>query len=192
MTIVQTLSEDRARDRAFEEPSVEQLYREHADFVWACLQRFGVFDRDLDDASQEVFVVVHRRLDSFRGDAHVRTWLYAICLRVAAGTRRKGQRRRELPLDEGFEALDPDQPTPEDRITSRERQRALEAVLDELGLEQRALLVMFEIDELGCDEIASIVGVPVGTVYSRLHSARRAFEKAVTRFRARRRAGASR
>jgi len=192
MTIVQTLSEDRARDAGVEAPSVEQLYREHADFVWACLSRFGIRDRDLDDASQEVFVVVHRRLASFRGDAHVRTWLYAISLRVASGARRRGQRRREQQLEDGFEALDLEQPSAEDRLALAERQRALEAVLDELELEQRALLVMFEIDELACEEIASILGVPVGTVYSRLHSARRAFQKAVARFRARVARGAAR
>jgi RNA polymerase sigma-70 factor (ECF subfamily) len=170
--------------------SVEDVYRAHCQFVWACLQRFGVRERDLDDVLQEVFVVVHQRLGTFRGDARVTTWLYAICLRVAASHRRRGHVRRELAVDDFDEAVAFDQNSPEDDCSERQKQRILNRILDELDLEKRALLVMFEIDELACEEIASIVGVPLGTVYSRLHAARKAFEKAVARYHARTRGGA--
>jgi RNA polymerase sigma-70 factor (ECF subfamily) len=165
--------------------SVEQVYRDHVDFVWACLQRFGVRDRDLDDSLQDVFVVVQQRLSTFRGEARVTTWLYSICLRVAWAHRRRSYVRREVPVEQVGDEVDEEQTSPEDQFVLRERRRVLNSVFDEIDLEKRALLVMFEIDELTCEQIASMLGLPIGTVYSRLHSARRAFEKAVLRFRAR-------
>ena len=161
--------------------SVEHVYQHHAEFVWACLQRFGIRDRDLDDALQEVFVVVHRRLASFRGEARMTTWLYSICLRVAQTHRRRGYVRRELSVDRFGDDVLHDHVNPEDELVVRERRRVLGAILDELDLEKRALLVMFEIDEVPCEEIAAVLGLPLGTVYSRLHVARKAFEKAVAR-----------
>ena len=165
--------------------SLEQVYLHHAEFVWASLQRFGIRDRDLDDALQEVFVVVHQRLASFRGESRITTWLYSICLRVAQAHRRRAYVRRELAVDGYSEDVLDEHANPEDVLVLRQRRLALGAIMDELDLEKRALLVMFEIDELPCEEIATVLGVPLGTVYSRLHGARKAFEKAVARFRAR-------
>ena len=169
--------------------SIEEVYRKHGEFVWASLQRFGVRERDLDDALQEVFVVVHQRLAEFRGDARIRTWLYAICLRVALAHRRRGHVVREKQFEELPELAAHDQNSPEDELLLAQRRRALDQVLDQLDLEKRALLVMFEIDEMPCEEIAAILDVPLGTVYSRLHAARKAFQKAVTRFRKQARGG---
>src|SRR6266545_269263 len=186
MTVAETIGKTLDSGEASSLPlRVDEVYRRHVDFVWACLQRFGVRDRDLDDALQEVFVVVHQRLSSFRGDARMTTWLYSICLRVAYAQRRRGHLRRELSVDQVHDTIDEDGTSPEDELAVRERSRVLEALLDELDLEKRALLAMFEIDELPCEEIASILGLPLGTVYSRLHAARKAFAKAVARFRAR-------
>jgi RNA polymerase sigma-70 factor (ECF subfamily) len=60
------------------------IYQQHARFVWLSLQRLGVYPSDLDDVAQDVFVIVHRRLDSFDRRARVTTWLFGICMRVAA------------------------------------------------------------------------------------------------------------
>src|SRR5688572_13254375 len=78
---------------------VRAIYEANADFVWLTLQRFGVQERDLEDMLQEVFVVVHRRLDSFDPRVRMTTWLYGICLRVASGYRRKRRARPEEPVD---------------------------------------------------------------------------------------------
>jgi RNA polymerase sigma-70 factor (ECF subfamily) len=165
--------------------TVDDVYRAHADFVWKALQRFGVRAPDLDDVLQEVFVVVHKKLPSFRGDAQTTTWLYGICLRVASVHRRRSHVRREKDTEELEERHSVDRASPEDHLAEHQRMLVLQALLDELDVEKRALLVMFEIDELTCEEIASILGVPIGTVYSRLHSARKAFAGAVARFRIR-------
>ena len=168
---------------------VRAIHDAHADFVWATLQRFGVREADLEDMLQEVFVVVHRRLDSYDGSARVTTWLYGIAMRVAAAHRRRAHVRRErpteeLPEDGGIDAHAP--PVTAEELAALQQARGrLEAILDSMDLERRAVFMMFEIEEMSCEEIAQIVGAPVGTVYSRLHKARKEFEAALVRLRAR-------
>lgn len=163
---------------------VADVYRAHAPFVWTSLQRLGVRPSDLDDVLQEVFVVVHKRSESFDGSSKMTTWLFGICMRVASGYRRRSFRRREEFVEEPHEhAVATD--SPESDLASRESRRRLEELLDELDLDKRAVFVMFEIDEVPCEEIAQIFGVPVGTIYSRLHAARKDFQKALARMHAR-------
>jgi RNA polymerase sigma-70 factor, ECF subfamily len=133
---------------------------------------------------QEVFVVVHQRLHTFDGSSRITTWLFGISMRVAAAHRRRAYRRREQMGDLPDDATD-GAASPEEAAATRQAQARLSAILDTMDLERRALFVMFEIDELPCDEIAQLLGVPVGTVHSRLHAARKDFEAAVRRFDAR-------
>lgn len=167
---------------AARELSATDVYSAHADFVWASLQRLGVRPHDLDDVLQEVFVIVHQRLHTFDHSSKLTTWLFGVCLRAASDYRRRAWRRREqvgaAPVEEPAHA---DQATPEDAAVGRQSRARLDKILDELDLEKRAVFVMFEVEELSCDEIAAVVGVPVGTVHSRLHAARKQFEKAVGR-----------
>ena len=160
------------------------IHAEHADFVWLTLQRVGVAPADIEDCLQEVFIVVHQRLGSFDGSSRMTTWLYGICIRVAAAYHRRAFRRWERPGEEIHEAIDEGE-SPELAASRREAQERLRHVLDEMDIEKRAVFVMFEIDEISCEEIAEIVGTPVGTVYSRLHSARKEFESALRRHKAR-------
>ena len=164
---------------------VTAIHAAHANFVWLLLQRFGVRERDLEDALQEVFVVVHQRLHTYDPTCRITTWLYGITQRVAIAWRRKAHVRREhaydvVPEPEGGETY-----TPERAASDGQARQRLEAILDELDPDKRAVFVMFEIDGMTCEEIASLLGVPVGTVYSRLHGARKAFEKSLARWRAR-------
>jgi RNA polymerase sigma-70 factor, ECF subfamily len=76
---------------------------------------------------------------------------------------------------------------PEDAFGAAEERRKLTEVLDLMDLEKRALFVMYELDEMACEEIARILQVPVGTVHSRLHAARGEFQSALTRWHARQR-----
>ena len=162
--------------------SVEQVHEQHADFVWRSLQRLGVRDSDLEDALQDVFLVVHRKLDTFDGSARLTTWLYGIALRVAAAHRRRAHIRREemTPDLEGTQSAAADDP--EAALLQSESRRRLESVLDSMSLEKRAVFVMFEIEGLTAVEIAEIVGVPVGTVHSRLYAARGEFARAAERW----------
>jgi RNA polymerase sigma-70 factor (ECF subfamily) len=163
----------------------QEAYALYADFVWRTLQRFGIREADLEDVLQEVFMVVHRQLGAFGGRSQATTWLYGIALRVASTHRRRAWVRRELPTAEL-----PEGPStsagPEQSLGDAEERRKLTEILDLMDLEKRAIFVMFELDEMPCEEIAQLLGVPVGTVHSRLHAARRDFRGALKRWQARR------
>jgi RNA polymerase sigma-70 factor, ECF subfamily len=170
---------------AVRELDVARVYRENADFVWASLQRLGIREDDLEDTLQEVFVVVHKRTASFDGSSKLTTWLFGICLRVASAYHRRGFRRNETCVAEPPENQIDSSDTPEADLAARESRRRLDALLDGLALEKRAIFVMFELDEMPCDAIAQVFDVPIGTVYSRLHAARQDFQRALARMHAR-------
>lgn len=159
------------------------IYGDHAELVWRSLQRFGVRDHDLEDLLQEVFVIVHQKLHTFDAAAPLPPWLFGICRRVAARHRRRAYLRRET-LGEPPERADTDL-GPEQAAMVDQARAELNQILDALDLDVRAVLVMSAIDELPREEIAAILGIPVGTVDSRLHAARREFDRALARRRAR-------
>jgi RNA polymerase sigma-70 factor (ECF subfamily) len=158
---------------------VSVVYSEHCDFVWRSLQHLGVRGCDLEDLLQEVFVVVHRKLDAFDGASRITTWLFAICLRVVARHRRRAFFRLERPEADPPERADTN--TPEERASTRQRTALLERALGRLSLEHRAVFVLFEIEGHRCEEIAEMLNVPVGTVYSRLFKARRLVARSLER-----------
>src|SRR5688572_18047664 len=79
-------------------PDFTEVFRQHAPYLWRALLGLGIRSADVDDACQEVLLVVHRKLPEFDGRA-LRTWLYAICLRVASDYRRSARVRREVPVE---------------------------------------------------------------------------------------------
>jgi RNA polymerase sigma-70 factor (ECF subfamily) len=165
---------------------VTTVHERHVDFVWKNLQRLGVRTPDLEDALQDVFVVVHRRLDSFNGSSLLTTWLFGICLRVALAYRRRSHVRRERSSIE-FEpelATDSEQ-GPEALTIARQTRLQLERVLDSLEPQRRAVFTMFELEDMSAPVIARTLGIPLGTVYSRLSAARVDFKKALERLRKR-------
>ncbi len=164
--------------------SVVDVHRAHGDFVWACLQRIGARQPDLDDLFQEVFVVLQRKLPSFRADAPMRPWLHGICVRVVSTYKRRSFRWRERPVAEPSQQLTSEEQPDATLIATQARAR-LDRVLDSLDIDKRVVFVMFEIDELPCAVIAKELGIPLGTVHSRLHGARADFKKAVSRLKMR-------
>jgi RNA polymerase sigma-70 factor, ECF subfamily len=174
-------SEDELHPASEDVSSVRAIYRLHARFVWLSLQRLGVQPSDLDDVAQDVFVIVHRRLDTFDRRSRVTTWLFGICMRVAANYRRRRRWTRELLS--GW--AEDDRPAllvaADDVLVRREEREIAERALDRLDVAKRATFVMFEIESLSCLEISEVMNVPIGTVYSRLHSARRQLEKTIAR-----------
>ena len=161
-----------ALEIAEDDLSVEAIFRAHAPYVWRALRRLGVTEADAEDVCQEVFVVVHRRLDSFHGGSSVRTWLYGICVRAASDYRKRMQRRRESPA--GDDLPDVDTPPLQERDLERRQARdRLDAALDTLDDAKRAVFVLYEIEGLLMPEVAEAVGCPLQTAYSRLHAARK-------------------
>jgi RNA polymerase sigma-70 factor (ECF subfamily) len=170
----------RRSDPADEIPDLSAIYGQRAEFVWLTLQRLGVRDADLEDLAHDVFLIAHRKLRLFDGTSRVTTWLFGICLRVAANYRRRAHVRLERPMGgaETYEGI-PDSREPEELLGMREARTRLATVLNRMDLTKRAVFTMFEVEGLSCAEIAGQIGVPVGTVYSRLHAARRAFAQAL-------------
>jgi len=161
---------------------VGQLHDQYADFVWRSLQRLGVPKGNLEDALQDVFIVVQRRLGSFEPTAKMSTWLFGICLRVAAAHRRRAYHRREEQVSEYGDRPDENPlANPEQAAIRQEARRRLQLGLEALELDRRAVFVMFEIDRIPATAIAEMLDIPVGTVYSRLHRARADFNEAIAR-----------
>ncbi len=162
-----------------------RFYDEHFDFVWRTLRRLGVPLASLEDAAQEVFVVAFRRQGEFEGRSSVKTWLFGIAWNRARELARLARRRPEELLDDvAVLGAEPDQ----ERAAMRtEALRFVYRVLDELTPERRAVLVMAEVEEMTAPEMAEVLSIPLNTVYSRVRLARRDFESALKRCRARER-----
>jgi len=161
---------------------VSTVHKDYADFVFQSLQRLGVRPADLDDLRQEVFIVVHKRLHTFDPSGTMQAWLFGICRNLADHYRRRAYMRRETTTTELLDtSSEDDMPNPEEYAVAKQARAELEELLDELDLEKRSVLVMYEIDQMGCEDIAEALGVPVGTVHSRLHKARKDFLKVLAR-----------
>lgn len=181
---------DRGEPDLTRTPSFASLYETHFDFVWSSARRLGVPDASIDDAVQEVFVVVHRRLAEFEGRSSIRTWLFGIVRNVSREARRSI--RRKSPHDARPGALaDPDllpasaeeQP---DRIAERSAEnRVLHELLDRLDDDKREVFILAELEQFSIPQIAEAVGCNVNTAYSRLRLARVTFAEAAARYRAR-------
>lgn len=164
-------------------PSVSEIYRTQFDFVWRTARRLGVEPQHLDDVVQEVFVTVHRRLDSFEGRSELRTWLFGITRRVVSGYRRTRRRKPvfELGVHEPIE-LEPSHG--EAQLSRLEGARLLYALLDTLDDEKREVFVLSELEELSGPDIAQMLDLSLSCVYARIRTARLAFEQALRRHRA--------
>jgi RNA polymerase sigma-70 factor (ECF subfamily) len=167
-------------------PSLAEVYQTHFSYVWRCLRGLGVRDASLDDALQDVFVVVQKKLPGFDGRAELRTWLYAIALRIARKYRARSQ-REVAPLCDADNVSEPraQQTDAEGVAQSGERLQLARAALDALDDEKREVFVLARVEQMSAPEIASVIGIPLNTVYSRLRAARQAFEAEVERLQAR-------
>jgi RNA polymerase sigma-70 factor (ECF subfamily) len=141
------------------------------------LRRFGVSERDVQDTTQKVFLVAYRKQHAFEGRSSVKTWLYAIALRVAADYRKLAVYHRERLCDEPVDDID--ESNPETRLVARERLEELDTILAILPDEQRTVFILYELEELSGDAIAALLGIPEGTVRSRLRLARQTFSRAL-------------
>jgi RNA polymerase sigma-70 factor (ECF subfamily) len=162
--------------------SFRSMYDEHVDFVWRNLRRLGVAASDVEDRTQEVFVIAHRRFDRFEDRGHgPRAWLFQIVIRVASDARRH-RRRHPEDSDGGVAELrgwiEPEQPA---EVARREALGRLDEALSTIDVTRRAVLVLHEIEEMTAPEIGRVLSIPLNTVYSRLRVARTELEQALAR-----------
>jgi RNA polymerase sigma-70 factor (ECF subfamily) len=170
---------------------IDAVYAAHFRYVWRCLRALGVRDAALDDAVHDVFLVVQQKLAQFDGQGAITTWLYAIALRVARRARaaaRKDAWRFESMDDEANGAapraaavtLGADE-HPERALERGERLSLAQRALDRLDDDKREAFVLSQVEQMSAPEIVEITGLPLNTVYSRIRSARLAFQAEVAR-----------
>ncbi len=159
------------------------IYEEHFDFVWRSLRRLGVPVSACDDASQEVFVVVFRRLAEFEARSSLRTWLFSIALNIARHYRRALRSNKEQALDESL--VHASDAAPEEQARLAEAMRIVYSLLDTLEDSRREVFVLAHLEQMPAADIADALGIPLNTVYSRLRLARRDFDAALRRHHAR-------
>jgi RNA polymerase sigma-70 factor (ECF subfamily) len=158
---------------------LRHLVEMHHGAIWSFIRRLGVPASDVDDAVQRVFLVAARRLAEI-DPATEKSFLFGTALRAAADARRTLRRRREA-LGVDLEERIDDLPLPDELIDRRRARVVVDEVLDEMPLELRAVLVLFEVEELSTYDIAALLELPVGTVASRLRRARQDFQARVAR-----------
>lgn len=158
------------------------IYANNLEYVWRLLRRLGVHERDLEDMTHEVFVVVHRKLPTFDRSREVRPWVAGIAVRVASDYRRSARLRRVKVGTDGLESAAATRGPHAELESSRKRQLVNDA-LDRLSDDAREVFVMHELEGYTVPEIASILGVPKNTLYTRLRAARRRFADTVRKLR---------
>lgn len=164
-------------------PTFQEVYATYFGFVWRTAANRGIPRAALDDVTQEVFIVVDRKLHEFQGRSSLRTWIAAIVRRVVADYLRK---RGNRPAgDEPLEREPASEPSPE-QLEQDAALELLDALLAKMTEDQREVFVLHEIEELSGTEIAEVTGVNENTVWTRLRAARRIFQEGVARQRARR------
>jgi RNA polymerase sigma-70 factor, ECF subfamily len=152
----------------------ETLFREHGRFVAGFIARLGMQGQDVDDLVQDVFLLVHRQGGFVSGAARPTTWLAAIALRVTMAARRGRRRTPLLPDAEQVERL-AGATTPHEELAQARAVRATQNALASIDLERRAIFLLYELEGESCEALARSFGIPIGTVYSRLHTARDEF-----------------
>ncbi len=157
-------------------PALVAVYREHFQFVWRSARRLGALPAAIDDVVQDVFLIVARRLPEFRGEASIRTWLFAITMRVVQVHRRSVS--RHLRRVEAFAEAHADGGGT-DPYARSDAAEALLKLLDQLDDDRRAVFVLAELEGMTAQEIAVGLGLNVNTVYSRLRAARLQLEKSL-------------
>ncbi|HEX7668135.1 MAG TPA: sigma-70 family RNA polymerase sigma factor [Polyangiaceae bacterium] len=157
-------------------PSFDSTYAEYFPFVWRSLRALGVAPHALDDAAQDVFVVVHRQLSSFAGQSTLRTWLFGIVRNVASNHRRARARMGDTTVREDLRATGQG---PEDSARDRQAADFIRRFLDSLDDRKREVFVLCLLEELSVPEAAEALGIPLNTAYTRLRRVRAEFRRAL-------------
>jgi RNA polymerase sigma-70 factor (ECF subfamily) len=164
---------------------VQAIAVQHYASLWKLLRRLGVPEACAEDAAQKVLSVVARRIDEVAPE-HEKTFLFGVALRVASATRRAWQKESRMAGDEDALAeLPAPSPDPSEVLDDRRARAVLDGILAAIPLDLRTVFVLYELEELTMAEIARTLGLPAGTVASRLRRAREAFEAQSRRVRAR-------
>ena len=168
--------------------SLAEVYEAQVGYVFRCLRSLGLQGSALDDAVQDVFMVVQQKLAMFDGRAQLRTWLYAIVVRVARRYRSRYAQDKSRFVDTDTAG---DDTHSEAELDHKQRLALAQRALNALDHDKREVFVLAQIEEMSAPEIAQVIGLPLNTVYSRLRAARIAFAQQVERLQRRERRSAA-
>jgi RNA polymerase sigma-70 factor (ECF subfamily) len=162
--------------------ALDGLIQSHFAFIWRLLRRLGLPQSDADDAAQQVFLIAGAKLDKIRPGSE-RAFLYGCALRRASKWQRGRVRARltvSLEADAPLELASPEL-SAEDLLDRAKARTLLDALLSEMPVSLQSVFVLYELEQLSTIEIADLLGLPRGTVASRLRRAREDFERRVRR-----------
>lgn len=171
-SVVMLRATDADQTKEMNQLNIEQIVRLHLSTVFRVLRRAGVAVSDCDDVTQEVFLVVARRIADVEPGKE-RAFCVGVAVRKASDYRRSVGRRPRLVENVELEAVSPS-PNPEQATAISTQLTLLDTHLRQLSLEQQEVFILVAIEELSFDEAAHALGIPAGTVSSRLHRARAA------------------
>jgi RNA polymerase sigma-70 factor (ECF subfamily) len=160
------------------------FYERWLEHVLRSARALGGADRDREDIAQEVFLVARQRFESFDG-ANPAAWLYQITRRKVRDFRTRAWVRKVFTRDrvDNLDALPDDAEGPAGALERKQDRRTLIKILNKMHEDRRSVFVLFEIDGLSGEEIASIQGIPISTVWWRVHKARKEFVVLAAKYR---------
>ena len=165
-------------DEKSERPALDDLavlYGAHAAFVRRAVIRLAGPGAEVDDLVQQVFLTALERHQSFQGRSEHTTWLYGIAVRIVSTSRRRARLRRWLRLDQAAEPVERE--TPATLFEHREASRTVYRALAGLTEKRRTVFILYELEGLSGEQIATVVGCALKTVWTRLHHARKDFDR---------------
>jgi RNA polymerase sigma-70 factor (ECF subfamily) len=170
--------------------ALRQLVQEHYDFIWRLLARLNVSGAEVDDAAQQVFMVLVSREGLTIKVGSERAFLYGVALRVAKEFRRKSQSQMNhiTPDPEALIDRTHDAEAVAERSQAR---RQLDRILEQMPDNLKEAFILFELDDMSVPQIAELLAIPTGTVASRLRRARAHFQRAVLDLRGQQEGGES-
>jgi len=154
-----------------------EAYQREIDYVFRTLRRLGVSPSEVDDLAQEVFLALRQSWQEYDPTRPLRPYLFGISFRIASTHQRR--RRREVVLA----VVEPDELSapPDQALQAKQTRAVVLAALEKVPLPRRAVLVMYDLDDVPMDQIAAALGIPLFTAYSRLRKARRELEAVLRR-----------
>ncbi|MBP7288123.1 MAG: sigma-70 family RNA polymerase sigma factor [Nannocystaceae bacterium] len=152
-----------------------RMYQAHHDFVWRVLQNLGVERATIEDAVQDVFLVLHRRREAFDDRGEIRGLLFGIARRIARNHRRIAERPRRYSLPPELVRAD----DPDDAIARRQAAAIVAGFIERLDEDRRMVFVLSEIEGMPMPQVADALGIKLNTAYSRLRLARQQFHSTV-------------
>ncbi len=158
-------------------PEFASLYEEHSRAIFYLALRFFGDDQKAEDATHDVFLKAFQRMDQFRHDASVRTWLYRIAINHCQNLRQSWHNRNvhSNADDSIWENAAAKTDSPLRVLETKELGQRIQKTLDRLSEEYRLLLLLVADEELSYEEIAALVGQSADAVRGKLHRARKTF-----------------